>query len=138
VSANVDIVRSIFAAWERGDFSSVEWAHPEIEFVFADTAEAWTGRAGMAAGWRETLSAWEGYRLEAEEYRELDGERVLVFLRVNARGKTSGVELAQMHSEGAALFRLRADSVIGLAAYTNRSNARADLGLGATTAIEPS
>ena len=29
-------VRSIFAAWECGDFSSVEWAHPEIEWVIAD------------------------------------------------------------------------------------------------------
>ena len=27
-SANL---RSLFTAWERGDYSSVEWAHPEIE-----------------------------------------------------------------------------------------------------------
>ena len=33
---NVEIVRSIFAAWERGDLGSAEWAHPEIEFVIAD------------------------------------------------------------------------------------------------------
>jgi len=32
----VEIVHSIYAAQERGDFSSAEWAHPEIEFVIAD------------------------------------------------------------------------------------------------------
>ena len=54
---NVEIVRSIFAAWEHGDFSHAEWAHSEIGLVVADgpTPGSWTGIAAMAATFRETL-----------------------------------------------------------------------------------
>jgi hypothetical protein len=36
VSEDVKLVRSLYADWERGDYTSSEWAHPEIEWVIVD------------------------------------------------------------------------------------------------------
>jgi len=78
-SANLELVQSIYAAWERGDFRTAEWADPEIKYVTADGPEpgSLTGLAEIAEGFRNFLGVWEDFCLEAEEYRELDGERVL-------------------------------------------------------------
>ena len=77
VSANLELVRSIYVAWERGDYSSTAWAHSEIEYVRADgpVTGTWTG-VDVAEGWRDFLGAWDEFRIEAEDYRELDDERV--------------------------------------------------------------
>jgi hypothetical protein len=50
----------------------------------------------MARANRDFLSAWDRWRIEADEYRELDDERVLVLAHMTGRGKTSGLELTQM------------------------------------------
>ncbi len=128
---NVEIVRAIFAAWERGDFSSVEWAHPEIEFVIGDgpTPGSWTGTAPMAATWREALSAFEELRVEADEYRALDDERVLVLVHFSGRGKTSGLEVGDIQMKGANLFDVRGGKVSRLVLHWDRERAFADLGL---------
>jgi ketosteroid isomerase-like protein len=131
VSANLDLVRSLYADWERGDFSHVEWAHPDIEFVIADGPEPTRvfGAAAMARAWREFPRAWEDLRAEAEEYRELDGERVLVLIHHRGRGKTSGLELGQMQQKIAALYHVREGKVTRFVTYWDRDRALADLGL---------
>jgi ketosteroid isomerase-like protein len=130
-SANLDLVRSIYAAGERGDFSSAEWAHSEIEYVWADgpSPGSWTGRAEMANAQRLILSAWESARLEAEEYRDLDCGRVLVLDHRSGRGKASGLELSQIRTQGAHLFHIRDGKVTRLVRYSDRDRALADLSL---------
>jgi ketosteroid isomerase-like protein len=129
---NVEIVRSLYADWERGDFGSADWADPEIEFVSVDgpTPGRWTGPAGMAEGWRDFLSAWEEFSIEPEEYLELDDERVLALVHVSGRGRTSGLDLGHMRGKGsAALFDFRAGRVTKLVFFWNRERAYADLDL---------
>ena len=129
---NVELVRSIVAGWERGDYSSTEWAHPEIEFVIADgpTPGGWTGLAGMAEGWRSFLGAWEEFRGDGvDEYREIDGDRVLMLHSWSGRGKTSGLELGQMRAKAASLFHVRSAKVSRLVIYFDRERAIADLDL---------
>ena len=130
-STNVDFVRSIYAAWERGDFSSTERAHLEIDYVMADgpSPGRWKGLAGMAEGYRDLLSAWEELRVQAEEYRELDDERVLVLIRFRGRGKMSGLELGRMGTKGAGLYQVRDGKVTRLVNYLDRERPLADVGL---------
>ena len=132
MSENRDLVRSIFAAWARGDYSSVDWAHPEIEYVFVGGPEpgTWTGLTAMTKAWREFLSAWEDYSIEAEEYRELDDERVLVLSHsASGRGKFSGLEVGQVDETGALVFHVRDGKVARFVGYFDRDRALADLGL---------
>ena len=130
-SSNLDLVRSIYAAHERGDYSSVEWAHSDIELVVADgpSPGTWRGLTAMAESMRDSLSAWQGARTEAEEYRELDDERVLVLTRRSGRGKASGLELEQLETRGATIFHVRDGKVTNYIVYYDRDRALADLGL---------
>ena len=86
MSENLDLVRSLYAEWARGGFSSADWADPEIELVHADgpAAGTWTGLTGLASGWREWLSAWKDLRVEVDRYFELDEGRIFVALRVGS------------------------------------------------------
>jgi ketosteroid isomerase-like protein len=132
VSENVDLVRSIYADWERGDFfTSFEWAHDEVEFVVADGPEPgrWTGRGAMAAAFRERISAWREYRFTADAFRDLACERVLVLNRRSGRGRESGLEIAQMQSAGMNVFHVRDRKVTKLVVYWDRQRGLADLGL---------
>jgi ketosteroid isomerase-like protein len=128
---NLELVRRIFRDWERGEYSSSDWADPEIEFVI-DTGldpKRVIGTKAMAEAWREFLDTWEGWRVEPEEFREIDRDRVLVLLQPAARAKSSGIEIGPMHTRSANLFHIRDGKVTKLHLYFDRERAFADLGM---------
>jgi len=121
----------IYAAWERGDFSSTEWAHPEIEYVRVDelSPDSWKGLAGLAEGARAALDTLADVRVVMDDCRELDDARVLVLEHAVGRGKRSGLEVGQLRSQGAHLFHIHHAEVVKLVFYFGRDRAFADLGL---------
>jgi len=77
---------------------------------------------------RSIYGAWEEFRIEVEEYRELDEERVIVLPQVSGRGKSSGLELG-MWTQAAALFHIREGKVTRFVFYWDRERALGELGL---------
>jgi hypothetical protein len=125
-------VRSLFANWERGDFfADARWAHPEIECVMADgpTPGSGTGLAGMAKVFRDVISAYDDFRVIAEDYIEIDATRVLVLVRFTGRGRTSGLEIGNVHTRNAGLLDIGDSAVRRLILYWDRARVFADLGL---------
>jgi ketosteroid isomerase-like protein len=131
VSSNLELVRSIYAAWDRGDYSSVEWADPEIDFAFVD----WLGLGGgkgvveMKRIWFDFLRTWEEFHNQADDYVEVDDEHVLALTYFWGRGRGSGLELGKTGTTGASLFQIRDGKVVKLRLYASRAHARADVGL---------
>jgi hypothetical protein len=81
----------------------------------------------MAEAVRGVLSAWRVVRLEAEEYRTLDGNHVLVLTRAVARVESTEMEPEQIGPWSAHLFHIEEGRVTRLIAYFDRDRALADL-----------
>jgi len=131
MSENLDLVRSIYADWERRDYRSTDWAHSEIEYVNADGPDRGrrVGLEEMAEGWRRLLSSWREFHTRAEEYVELDDDRVLVLVAFGGTPRFIGLDITDAPSKGANVFEIKDGKVRKLILYWNRDRALADLGL---------
>jgi ketosteroid isomerase-like protein len=127
VSANLDLVRSIYEQWSRGDWT-YGWAHDDIEYLGGDGLESNIARGipAMNESWHRFREAWDEFHPEVEDVRELDDRRVLALIQRSGRGFSSGVEL---QGKSAHLFEICDGKVVRFVHYWDRNRALADLGL---------
>jgi ketosteroid isomerase-like protein len=125
---NVEVVRRIHKGWSRGDFSSVDWADPEIEFRTPEFMAGKThhGIEALAREWASWLHAFDDFRSEAFEYFD-GGDQVVTFNRFSGSGKASGLPMSEI--PGCARFVLRDGKVVELEIYTDRKRALQDAGI---------
>jgi len=131
MSANLDLVRSIYAAWERGGSSLVEWAQPEIEFVIADgpTPGSWSGRAAMTDAWRDFLRAWEEFRPRLISTASSTANASWCSSSSAGAARRAGWRSGRSGQRGAALWHIRGGKATRVVLYLDRERAFADLGL---------
>ena len=88
---NVEIVRQVYEAFNRGDFdAAIAGAHPEIEFVPPGGQTSLRGADAVRA-WMEP-DAFDEQQIEPLEF-SVQGNKVLVRQHAKARGAGSGIEL---------------------------------------------
>jgi uncharacterized protein len=96
--ANLELVRSAFDAWNRGDIEEfaghvaedVAWL--EVSGRPEGGVSERLGRDRMRRSLESLFDAWESYHLEVERIDEV-GDRVVAVVREIALGRASGMEI---------------------------------------------
>ena len=123
----MEVVRSILSNWKRGDYSSVDWADPDIEFIAPLDGIETRGLDEMGRRWRAFLGAWEHFATTPERFIDVGDDRVLALVHFQGRGRTSGAPTTSF--SGGQLFTLRDGKVVRLVLYSTRAEALEAAGL---------
>jgi ketosteroid isomerase-like protein len=127
---NVEIVRAVFAAYNRGDLqTTLDHLAPEFVFepsgLFMDTRPAYRGKEEWTEFWHAFRAAWEDIAIEVERVEDL-GNQVLVLGRFHGRGRGSGVEVAR---ESAWIQRLSDGLIVHTRTFADWAEALRQSGL---------
>jgi uncharacterized protein len=125
---NVELVRSIFDGWSRGDFS-VGWDLLTPDFEWQQHREAVEPGSRRGAGIEHALESivevYEGFHVEAERYIDA-GDAVVVFGRTIGKARMSGLE---MDRSFAFVWTVEDGRLARLQVYSDRSEALEAVGL---------
>jgi len=94
---NVEAVRGGFEAYSRRDVDGfLSYLDPEFELhsaiVGGAVGNVYRGHDGVRTWLADSDESFDDLRIEPTEFRDL-GDRVLVFGRIRARGRESGLEI---------------------------------------------
>jgi ketosteroid isomerase-like protein len=114
---NLETVKGIFRSWEIGDFSSVDWADPEIEFTIpGPDPRVHRGVEAVGAAWAEWLRAFSEFSIEALSVHPVGDDKVVVEQLFRGKGRGSGIPVDEI--VGAALLTLRDGKVTRFQGFT--------------------
>jgi ketosteroid isomerase-like protein len=116
---NLEVVRRMYSAWHSGDIDgALRHFDPN---VLVDASEARPDNVAIGTGHERLIqivtswvTAWEGWREEIEEIRDLGDGRVLVLSVQRGRGKGSGV---QVEARWAVLYELEGGVITSMRIY---------------------
>jgi ketosteroid isomerase-like protein len=121
-------LETLLAAWGRGEFWHPDAYAEDVVFVVSGPEGGeYHGREGLAFAWRDFLSAWEDFRVEAE--RVLPGREgmYVLLLRNIGRGKGSGMLI---EAEVANVMTMRDGRIARLEMFWDREAALRAAGAG--------
>ena len=128
--SNVEIVKAGLDAWNRRDIDAViEILHQDAELlpmraVFEGTV--YRGAGGFRTFLKDMGEEWDDFRLEPDEFREIDESRVLVLGRLQGLRKASGMEF---EAPAAWVCDLREGKVAKVQFFAHEEAVRDALGL---------
>ena len=131
--ANVEVVRSLFEAFNRGDIEAgakvidqcVVFDVRGMELDNEDFARVYFGPEGVRDFWRSWLPAWTDMQVEVRWVRGV-GERVIVWIHQRQVGRVSGVPV---EFSVAWDFLFRDGKIVRMAFFRDEQKALETLGL---------
>jgi ketosteroid isomerase-like protein len=122
---NVEIVREVFAAYERGDLSkAMSYYEPDVAFNPAEEPPI-HGRDAVIEYLQRWEEPWDDYEAEGEEFIDA-GDCVVVTFHAKGRGKASGIEVDARSYQ---VYKLRNGKLARMDEYTDRREALEAAGL---------
>src|SRR4029453_8015362 len=128
---NVEIVRRTVAGVAVGDWQGVfETWDPQIEWHFEREgviSGVHRGREQVRAALTSFVTEWEDFTVEIEKLIAADDERVVAFVHLTGRGRSSGLPLDFREAN---IFTIREGRIVSVREHFDREQALEAVGLG--------